>query len=159
MPYKKLDRKYRQRLQKLADFMETLPKRKLTMGVWAASKSQADFTLKADETLYHRRGVLINDKINPRLFYIYTPDVKDLGLRAKGEWGDVCNTTMCIAGWTCFLFPRLVDRDVSIEDNARAILGLSYSSGGLFYDFSLTPKSAAAKLRKIAEEPQYLRED
>ena len=88
----------------------------------------------------------------------YWPD--QIGENAAKNGDEVvkhnCGTTMCIAGWTCALYPDENPKQGSWSKNASAILGLEpYEAEFLFTSFSamrrLSDKTKAAKcLRLIA---------
>lgn len=137
------------RLRTVAAFIESLPKRKFDIGDWGSSKSRKD--------LLDGPRVNANERIpdDKNRFTLTIKEVKKLGKDANGDWSLVCNTRFCIAGWVCFLFPKLIDPYEDIEGNARRILGLQEEEAlELFYPNitvpNSTPKQAANAILALA---------
>ncbi len=76
-----------------------------------------------------------------------------------------CGTIACLAGWTCHVFAREVDQNLTIEQNARRILGISDIESDTLFIRTMwphkyfndevaceTPGEQLTQLRKYAEE-------
>jgi hypothetical protein len=149
----------RNRLLKLADFVEKLPDQKFDMYWWASSKKSTDLFLKDDETLNDRKltkkGQLITAEFkaskHAKNYALNTLEVKCIAIEAKGDYRGACNTVMCLAGWTVFLFQDRVRKNEEIRANAVRLLGLNDNQAmWVFHDVSLTREKAAERLRMIA---------
>lgn len=116
----------KERIARLADFLDELDPKRFNMGAWARKKT----------------GYL-NDS------YGYAINPLELNPHA-------CGTRGCIAGWTIWLFkdepdaPQIL-RTAFAYDAGRRLLGLTDDvTGVLFYDMAIeTPKDAAARLRAL----------
>lgn len=139
------DRTRKKRVMILSAFIASLPKRKFDIGDWGSTRKRSDLLDGPIFTVKQR----IREETGR--FCLTSREVQKLGTDAKGDWSLVCNTRFCIAGWVCFLWPKLVDPQEDIEDNAKRILGLDHDEAEeLFYpSFGQTPKDTPKRASEV----------